>query len=108
MSLPAITTLKILGLDYTIIPMRGVVADCADCYGFIDDRALEIHIRSDLPPQRMAETFLHEIHHALVDGMAAADSEDGDEALVSRLGRGMAAFIRDNPEFMYWLQESLK
>ena len=100
-------SIRILGIDYELKPMEAVVAECAECAGFIDSQKAVIFIREDLNSQVMAQTILHEALHGLVDGMAASESDDGDEALVTRLGVALTQFMRDNRNLVDWIQEQL-
>ena len=110
MSLPNISYIRIMGLDYKLSSMTRTMADLSKCRGFIDEDALEIHVQEDLPPQRTVEVILHECCHAIVDGTASyepEDTQDSDEKLVTRLGRALTIFLRDNPNLIGWIQKKL-
>lgn len=109
---PSLTTLhdkvRVFGLDYRIVGMSRSVSESLGALGEIDFDRLEIKICEGLADQKEAETLLHEILHGILDATASQETKDGEEALVNRLASGLTSVIRDNPELIDFLQESLK
>jgi hypothetical protein len=54
-----------------------------------------------------AETVLHELLHA-VFAVASVQAKQGEEHIVSVVATHLAQIIRDNPEFVTWLQATVK
>ena len=49
------------------------------------------------------DTILHEILHAIF-AVATVEVKQGEEHIVSVLGTFLTQVVRDNPEFMKWIQ----
>ncbi len=62
--------------------------------GYHDPATSTIQIREDLPPSRLIESLIHESLHALVLGHEFKD----EETIVTLLGEGLTALIKNNPE----------
>ena len=58
-------------------------------------------------PSQEAETLIHEILHAVYVIMDARP-KDSEERLVGLMATGLAMVIRDNPELIEWLSESMR
>lgn len=75
--------------------------------GTFCDTQLTISVRDTYRnPQQEAETFLHELMHAIYEVMGIK-SKDGEERIISQMSLGMAMVIRDNPDLIGWLKEKL-
>lgn len=72
------------------------MSEAADAIGYCDHPNLEIFIRTDLPPQKVAEVLLHELTHCILYAFHSQE-EDDEEAQVDRVARGFACLMRDNP-----------
>lgn len=107
MSVALPTKVTVLGQDYTLALMSDVMAEMGDCLGFVSHEALTIHIKRGLPPQKCAETIIHECLHCLCYAMHSQE-ESEEEATVDRFGRGMAALMHDNPELFQFLAEAVR
>lgn len=98
---------RVLGQDYTVRSLLPRMSDAADAIGYCDHANLEIYIRCDLPPQKVAETMLHELFHCLLYAMHSQE-ESNEESQVDRLGRAFACLMKDNPDLFLSIAESLK
>lgn len=71
--------------------------DREEVKGRIDYERLRIEIRNDIQTgQRMEETFLHELVHAITRERQIA-WEDKDELYTEEIARGLHQVITDNP-----------
>jgi hypothetical protein len=78
-----------------------------DDYGQFSSDQLEIRLRRDfVSPAMAADTFIHEVLHA-VWWVMNARAKDGEERIVTLLSTGLAQFFRDNPAVLAWLRKSL-
>jgi len=92
--------------DISIIKLLGEDRD--NNLGTFSETAMAISLREKYASQQQeAETLLHEIFHAIFKVMNLR-GKDTEERLVSLMSIGMAMMIRDNPDFMKWLMESLQ
>jgi len=55
----------------------------------------EIHIRGGIPRSQEAETLLHEVVHFLMCSVPLGDVIE--ETVAGVVGRGLTAFVKDNP-----------
>ena len=67
-----------------------------------------IRVRSDLPPQELANTLLHEVLHAahFVGGMQGGEKEEEDTVII--LSNVLCQVWRDNPEFVAFMSEAVR
>jgi hypothetical protein len=90
--------------------VRVVALDAAtttDDFGQFSADDLEIRLRRDfVSPTMAADTFIHEVLHALWWVMNAR-AKDGEERIVTLLSTGLTQFFRDNPAALAWLRKSL-
>jgi len=70
-------------------------------YGYTDSNEFEIGVSDRLPAKKKADTFMHEIIHALADIMHL-DDKIGEEEIASKFGVALTTFARDNPLTMLW------
>jgi hypothetical protein len=78
-----------------------------DDYGQFSADELEIRLRRDfVSPAMAADTFIHEVLHA-VWWVMNARAKDGEERIVTLLSTGLTQFLRDNPAVLAWLRKSL-
>mgnify|MGYP001599876298 CR=1 FL=1 len=94
--------IKVGAFDIAVVPWRG-----AEAYGEFRSTRLEIAIGDDLSGQRLAETLLHELMHAIWHVWALSKT-NGQEVVVRAMALGMATVMRDNPELMPWIQSQLR
>lgn len=68
-----------------------------DWIGEADAASNTITLREGMPPTQAASTLLHEIAHFWMAGVYSADDEREEELVVGLIERGLAGFMRDNP-----------
>ena len=69
------------------------------CFGEFSPDELIIRIDTTQKPQRIIETLIHEITHAIYSLYNVKD-EDKEERIVSSMSRGWLQVYQDNPEIM--------
>ena len=83
-----------------------------DCFGQYDNRKGTIEIQNNLPTQKLVNTLLHEIGHAIVDisGLnqsgAPLEKDDDEEIVVHQFANYFLAICRDNPWFLDYIKEN--
>ena len=97
--MPAPKEISILGLKYKIkfVPIEEAGNDKL---GWCDFTNLHLYIALDQPRSALANTFLHEVIHAVNYSMGI-DSGD-EENLTNRLANGLCATWKENPEVFKW------
>ena len=67
------------------------------CYGVFDSERCVIDLNSerDMHPDRLNQTFLHELLHGAIHGCAI--ESDDEEKLVTAMASGLYQIIKDNP-----------
>lgn len=74
--------------------------------GHIDHDYGLVTVSGTQSPDQMAETFLHEVLHALLDKVGHGSNQMGaeeHEAMVNRLAPVLLLFLRDNPRVIEYL-----
>jgi hypothetical protein len=71
-----------------------------DKLGWCDFSTLTIYVAEDQPRTALANTFLHEVIHAINYGMGISSADE--ENLTNRLANGLCATWRENPEAFKW------
>ena len=66
-----------------------------------------IRVQATLKPQKLLDTTLHEISHAIYWAYGLED-EDKEERIVTTFATAWAQIWRDNPEFHKWVGETAK
>ena len=66
----------------------------------------EIHLRGGMPASQEVETLLHEVVHLLMCSVPMGDTID--EMVAGVVGRGLTAFVKDNPATIRQLLKVLK
>jgi hypothetical protein len=90
---------RIGGIDYKVVHKPNPVSgENAVCYGVFDSErcVIELNSERDMHPDRLGQTFLHELLHGAIFG-AGVESED-EELLVKTMARGLYQIISDNPK----------
>ena len=83
-------------------------ADAKKNYGTFVPAEQQIQLQPEYTSGSMAaETVLHELLHAIF-AVATVQVKQGEEHIVSVVATYLAQIIRDNPEFVVWLQEMVK
>ena len=77
-------------------------------YGAFCEPNLQIEMRDSYIAGSLAvDSAVHELLHAIWF-VASIKVEHGEEQIVSVLGTFLAQIIRDNPELITWMQETVK
>jgi Zn-dependent peptidase ImmA (M78 family) len=68
------------------------------CYGVFDSEhcIIELNSEREMHPDRLNQTFLHELLHGAIHG-SAIESDD-EESIVAAMARGLYQIICDNPK----------
>ena len=100
------TTLKILNLDFSIKWIDKTTENGAQKFGWCNCNDQVIGISREIHPKKTADTFLHEVLHAL---NFALDIKDGskEEEICNRLSSGICCVWIDNPKAFAWWQSLL-
>lgn len=94
-------------LVYTIKEWGAFAGDNAQAYGLCDRTTCVILVRSDLSPQKQAETLWHEVLHAAYHGAGLTVGEHFEERTVNALTFTTLQVIKDNPDLLVYLTEAL-
>ena len=84
-----------------------------DCFGQYKQREGLIEIQRDLHGQKMINTLLHEIGHAIVDisGLnqsgAPLENDDSEEIVIHQIANYFLAICRDNPWFLDYIKDNM-
>jgi hypothetical protein len=77
-------------------------------YGTFVPAEQEIRLHSAYASGSMAvDTVLHEVLHAIF-AIATVQAKQGEEHIVSVVATYLAQVIRDNPDFVSWLQTTVR
>lgn len=68
------------------------------CFGKCDTNTAQIFVDFSLPPEKRANTAIHECLHAIWSEWALDDKDD-EERIVRALANGLTQILRDNPDF---------
>lgn len=100
-------TVRVGCFSYAVTVIEEEGAEIAGIAGAMHSLRQRIRIRAGMTPHQVANTFIHEVLHAIhyVYGL----SDDSDEETFTELtANGMCAFWQDNPEACKWWQSLLK
>lgn len=97
--------LKVLGLNYKVL-YASLEEVGQDKLGWCDTTGLMIYIVADQPKSALANTFIHEVIHAINYSMGISSGDE--ENLTNRLANGLTAFFKENPEAHKWWTSLLK
>jgi hypothetical protein len=89
----------ILGVRYRIAVEKGELN--RDHLGLCKSFQAEIYLDSEVKGDMQRAVILHEIFHAISDGVGARL----DESQVSAMSRGLFDMMKDNPGMVEWLME---
>jgi hypothetical protein len=99
---PRPVAIRIINLDYDILWRNRVWYEDTKCFGRCDNNEQEIEIYEDLKPSKMADTFLHEVMHAVYCNMGLTGKRRREETVVNQLATGLTNVWRDNPAVFAW------
>ena len=95
------TRIKIGHLDYTIEWMDRDWSDQVGAFGTCHRDTNSIKIYESSANERIAETFIHEVYHALQDVFMCTKEIDTEQA-AGIAGRGLVMVWRDNADVFKW------
>src|SRR5262249_40571152 len=82
-------------------------ADAKRNYGTFVPAEQEIQLQQEYASGSMAaETVLHELMHAIF-ALATVQVKQGEEHIVLVVATYLAQIVRDNPDFVTWLQRTV-
>jgi hypothetical protein len=83
-------------------------AEARKNYGTFVPAEQEIRLHPEYASGSMAvDTVLHEVIHAIF-AIATVQTDQGEEHIVANLATYLAQIIRDNPDFVTWLQQTVR
>lgn len=98
-------TIRVGPFDLTIDKLDGEDRD--KCLGMFSETRMSILMRDSYQSdQQEAETFLHELLHAIW-AVFGCKPKDAEERIISQMSIGMATVIADNPDVIEWLKARL-
>ena len=100
-------TIRVGYQDYTVEDWKPSEAHVNSRDGECDKHHMVIRVRADLERRRKAEVLLHEVLHAAFS-MGDLSGGDSEEKTVTVLGSQMTQVWRDNPEFIAFMEASLR
>lgn len=92
--------------DYTIVPIKSQHMEMNEAFGLCNNVEAKIFVCTDMAPEVVADTFLHEIMHAIWYYMGLDDKDD-EENVVNRLSSGLICAMVDNPELLKYFTKTL-
>lgn len=98
--------IKIGPYDYAVVILDK--SEARGNYGAFVSEDQEIRLRDSFrSPHMMADTLLHEVLHGVwfVHGIVA---RDGEERIIGQMATGLTQVLRDNPDLVAFLRDSLK
>lgn len=78
---------EVLGISYGV-RVGGRVSPSEELYGMVDNRAQEIVLDGSLARDKLEQTYLHELVHAILHQLACQEACD-DERLVQGIALGL-------------------
>lgn len=99
--------LRVIGKTYSVdyVPNE----DIEGALGMCTYAEQKIEIDDAQLPAEELDTFLHETMHAIVRGMRIDfPTYEAEEAVVDRMGAGLAAVLLDNPDVVKYIQRLVK
>lgn len=98
---PLPPSIRVGPFDWTIEVWPSALACAANHYGECDSVNQIIRLRMDVPSAHVAETFLHEMLHAMWFTGRCADGEE--EKIVGIMSMQWLQVFRDNPWLPTWI-----
>lgn len=101
------TTLRIAGLDYSVVLTKNPEVGNNVCFGTCTYGSCTIELNNDptIAPGKLQQTLLHEILHA-VWYHTSLNEDDGEERIIDALSKGLFQVISDNPGVFAPLKKS--
>jgi|TARA_R110001592_G_scaffold193163_2_gene440256 hypothetical protein len=103
------TKVQVFNLEYSIRWVDNAIQIGSEAHGWCDFENQLIVINGDNSPQIVAETWLHEVLHALLLALDIVDTSSVDhEQIVSRTATGLCTIWKQNPDAFKWWTEEMK
>lgn len=103
------TKVQVLNLEYAIRWVDNAIQIGSEAHGWCDFENQLIVINGDNSPQIVAETWLHEVLHALLFALDLVDTSNIDhEQIVSRTATGICTIWKQNPAAFRWWSDLMK
>ena len=103
------TKVQVLNLEYAIRWVDNAIQVGSEAHGWCDFENQLIVINGDNSAQIVAETWLHEVLHALLVSLDLVDTTNLDhEQIVSRTATGLCTIWKQNPTAFKWWTEQMK
>lgn len=100
------TSLKILNIDWKVQWISAESDSGTNKFGWCVVAQQVIFIHEMKSAQKIADTFLHELLHAICWTFNLEDGMKEEEAC-ARISTGLATVWRDNPDAFRWLSEQI-
>ncbi|TSP13938.1 hypothetical protein [Cupriavidus campinensis] len=71
-------------------------------FGHMNVGSQMIRVSPDQRPENLANTFIHEVIHAIHWANGLLDEKSDEEDYTIAAANGLCAFVQDNPEAMAW------
>ena len=98
---------RILNLSWTIEFVDKAISTASDALGWCDYGRQTISLFEDQSNESMADTFHHEILHAVFYAMGIDPQNCDEENIVQRISTGMCTVWSNNPLAFRWFQSLL-
>ena len=95
-------SVRVAAFDIKIEPWSGHDSDDQGKFGLFSARQQTVWVDSTLKPQKLLDTVLHELGHAIYWAYGI-DDEDKEERIVGTFATAWAQILRDNPCYHEWL-----
>ena len=103
------TKVQVLNLKYAIRWVDNAIQIGSEAHGWCDFENQLIVINGDNSPQIVAETWLHEVLHALLFALDLADTSNiSHEQIVARTATGICTIWKQNPAAFKWWSDLMK
>lgn len=97
MALPR--SVRVFGKVYTVLRERPADGSLGEC----EFEATAIRVAPDAAPVLQADTFLHEVLHAILHEMQVCLPYKTEEKAVNAIATGLTGVLQDNPEVCKYL-----
>lgn len=95
------TQLRIGSYDYQVVVMNPNDPDNTRLFGDMSAAMQRIRIAPGMTPKRLANTFMHEVLHA-VNEYFGIDDQSTEEQGVTQGANGLCLFFQNNPAACQW------
>jgi hypothetical protein len=104
------SSVRIGPLDYKITPMEPMEGTKFGNFGWFHSYSQTISYRNDVAEQQKAHILMHEMLHGIwytADLADEGESRDVEESYVTKLAQPLCDLIRNNPEVIAWISQTL-